>query len=186
MAINKERKEALVAQYIEMLQKANGLVITEYRGMQMGHLDELRGKLREKNAGLTVTKNTLFKIALNEVGMAVPDDLLTGPVATVFAYEDLSSAIKVVLEYAEDQELFIAKGGIMGETAITEDQLEPISKLPSLDVLRAQLLGMTTMPLTSFLGLLEEPGRQVVGVIKAATDGVVNVLAAYSAKEDAA
>lgn len=186
MAINKERKDELVAQYIEMLQNAKGLVITEFRGMKMQHLDELRSKLREKNASFTVTKNTLLKIALAEVGMAVPDDLLTGPVATVFAYEDLPSAIKTVLEYAEDQELFVAKGGILGETAISEDQLTPISKLPPMDVLRAQLVGMTTMPLTSFLSLLEEPGRQVVGVIKAATDGVVNVLAAYVQKEEAA
>lgn len=186
MAINKERKEELVAQYIEMLQHARGLIITEYRGMKMQHLDELRAKLREKNAGFTVTKNTLFKIALAEVGMAVPEDLLKGPVATVFAYEDLPATIKTVLEYADGQDLFVAKGGIMGETAISEDQLEPISELPPLDVLRAQLLGMTTMPLTSFLGLLEEPGRQVVGVIKAATDGVVNVLAAYVRKEEAA
>jgi large subunit ribosomal protein L10 len=186
LAINRERKEELVAQYIDMLQRAKGLVITEYRGMKMQHLDELRSKLREKNASFTVTKNTLFKIALAEVGMAVPEKLLSGPVATVFAFEDLPATVKVVLEYADDQELFVAKGGILGETAIDAAQLEPISELPPLDVLRAQLLGMTTMPLSSFLSLLEEPSRQVVGVLKAATDGVVNVLAAYVAKEEAA
>ena len=81
MASSRKRKEELVADYVDMLQRAKGVVVTEYRGMTMKHLDELRGKLREKNAGFTVTKNTLLKVALREVGMAVPDDLLVGPVA---------------------------------------------------------------------------------------------------------
>lgn len=186
MAINRKRKEELVAQYVEMLKEARGVVITEYRGMTMPQLDELRGKLREQNASFTVTKNTLFRIALEEVGMAVPEDLLQGPVATVFAFEDLPATVKAVLDYADDHEIFITKGGIIGESVVSEAQLEPISELPPLDTLRAELIGMVTMPMQNFLGLLEEPGRQFVGVIKAATDGVVNVLAAYVAKEEAA
>lgn len=186
MAISKKRKQELVAQYVDMLNKTQGLVITEYRGMTMPQLDELRERLREKNASFTVTKNTLFKIALEEVGMAVPEDLLVGPVATVFAFEDLSATIKIVLEYAKTNEIFVTKGGVLGTSVLAEADLGPISELPSLDTLRAQLIGMTTMPLTSFLSLLEEPSRQVIGVIKAATDGVVNVLAAYVQKQDAA
>jgi ribosomal protein L10 len=139
LAISRKRKEELVAEYVDMLKQAKGVVVTEYRGMTMKHLDELRGKLREKNAGFTVTKNTLLKVALREVGMAVPDDLLVGPVALAVA----------------------------------------------LEVLRAQLLGVVSMPLTQFVGLLNEPGRQLVAVIKAGSEGLVNVLAAYSQKEAA-
>ena len=185
MAINKERKQELVQEYISMLENAKGVVITEYRGMTVKHLDELRGKLREQNATFTITKNTLLKIALEQVGMAVPEDLLVGPVALAIAYEDLPATVKTVLDYSKDNELFIAKGGVLGAQAVQADRLEVISELPPLDVLRAQLLGMTTMPLTQFVGLLDEPGRQVVAVIKAATEGVVNVLAAYSQKEAA-
>jgi large subunit ribosomal protein L10 len=123
LAINKQRKEELVQQYVSMLENARGIIITEYRGMTVNHLDNLREKLREKNAGFTITKNTLFKIALAEVGMAVPEDLLSGPVATVFAYEDLPATVKTVLEYAGGQELFVAKGGILGATAISEISL---------------------------------------------------------------
>lgn len=182
MAINKERKTELVQEYVSMLEQAKGVVITEYRGMTVKHLDELRGKLREQNASFTITKNTLLKIALEQVGMAVPEDLLVGPVALAVAYEDLPATVKTVLDYAKDNELFIAKGGVLGTQAVKADSLEAISQLPPLDVLRAQLLGMTTMPLTQLVGLLDEPGRQVVAVIKAATDGIVNVLAAYSQK----
>ncbi|NDJ76302.1 MAG: 50S ribosomal protein L10 [Chloroflexi bacterium] len=186
MAITKERKQDLVQQYIDMLENAQGVVITEYRGMTVKQLDELRGKLREKNSQFTVTKNTLLKIALNEVGMAIPDDMLKGPVALAVAFDDLPSTVKTVLDYGEDNEIFVVKGGIMGASVIAEKQLEPLSEMPPLEVLRAQILGMATMPLTQFVGLLEEPGRQVVAVIRAATDGLVNVLAAYSQKEDAA
>jgi large subunit ribosomal protein L10 len=185
LAINKQRKDELVQQYVTMLENSKGVIITEYRGMTMKHLDELRAKLREKNAGFTITKNTLLKIALEQVGMAVPEELLVGPVALAVAYEDLPATVKTVLDYAKDNELFIAKGGVLGAQAVQENELQAISELPPLDVLRAQLIGMTTMPLTQFVGLLDEPGRQVVAVIKAATDGVVNVLAAYSQKEAA-
>ncbi len=185
MAINKKRKEELVAQYVEMLEQARGVVITEYRGLTVKELQELRARLREKNATYTITKNTLLKIALEQVGMAVPEDLLNGPVALAVALEDLPAMVKVLLEYADDNELFITKGGVIGEDVVAEGELKAISELPPLDVLRAQLAGMVTMPLTQLMGLLEEPGRQLVAVVRAGTDGLVNVLAAYSQKEAA-
>jgi large subunit ribosomal protein L10 len=185
LAITKQRKQELINEYVQSLQQAKGIVITEYRGMTMKQLDDLRRKLRESNTGFTVTKNTLFKIALQEVGMTVPDDLLVGPVAVAVAFGDLAKTIQIVLDYAKDNELFVAKGGVIGARSFPAEQLEAISKLPPLDVLRAQLIGMTTMPLAQFLGLLEEPGRQVVAVIQAATNGIVNVVAAYSQKEAA-
>lgn len=185
MALTKQRKEELVAGYVDMLERARGVVITEYRGMTMKQLDDLRGKLREKGAHFTVTKNTLLKIALDRVGMGVPEELLSGPVALAVAFEDLPATIKAVLDYADDSEIMVVKGGILGESVVDAKQLDAISELPPLEVLRAQLIGMTTMPLTQFVGLIEEPGRQVVAVIQAATDGLVNVLAAYSQKEAA-
>ena len=185
MAISKERKQELVAQYVEMLQQAHGVVITEYRGMTMGQLNDLRARLREINSQFAVTKNTLLKIALDEVGMAVPDDLLKGPVALAVAHTDLPKTIQTVLEYAGTNEILVVKGGIIGESIVQAHQLDAISKLPSLDVLRGQLVGMITLPMTQLAGLLTEPGRQVVAVIQAATDGLVNVLAAYTQKEAA-
>jgi large subunit ribosomal protein L10 len=186
LAITRKRKEELVQEYVELLQDARGVVITEYRGMTVHNLDELRGKLREQNASFTITKNTLLKIALGEVGMAVPEDLLTGPVALVVANADLPGTIKTVLDYAGDNDLFITKGGISGESIFAEADLKTLSELPPLEVIRAQLVGMATMPLTRFLGLLDEPGRQLVGVIKSGSESVVNVIAAYAAKEEGA
>jgi large subunit ribosomal protein L10 len=186
LAISKKRKQNLVAQYVDMLSNARGVVVAEYRGMTVKQLDALRAKLRENNAQFTITKNTLLKIALEQVGMAVPEDLLVGPVALAIAYEDFPQTVKTVLDYSDDNEIIIVKGGITGQTAIQESQLEAISELPPLDVLRSQVAGMVTMPMSQFVSLLEEPGRQVVSVIQNATNGLVNVLAAYVQKEEAA
>jgi len=185
LAITKERKTQLFEEYVGMLQNAQGVVITEYRGMTMKQLDDLRTKLRDFNSRLTVTKNTLLKIALKEVGMAVPDELLAGPVALAVAYEDLPKTITTVLELSGTNDLFVVKGGIIGADIVKAKDLDAISKLPSLEVLRAQLLGTIVMPLTQFMSLLEEPGRQIVAVIQAATDGSVNVFAASSSDEAA-
>ncbi len=186
MAITKKRKEELVAEYVDLLQQSQGVVITEYRGMTVKQLDALRGKLRENNSSFTVTKNTLLKVALNEVGMAIPEDLLKGPAALISANEDLASMVKTVLDFSKGQELLIVKGGIVGTSIVYENQLETISNLPPLDVLRAQLLGMVSMPMSQLAGLLAEPARQLVYVVRAGSDGLVNVLAAYVQKQEAA
>lgn len=186
MAISKERKQDLVAQYAEMLQRSQGVVVSEYRGMTVKQLDTLRAKLRENNASFTVTKNTLLKIALNQVGMAVPEDMLNGPVALIAAYEDLAGTVKAILDFSDTQELLVIKGGIIGTQIVAESQLEAISELPPLEVVRAQLVGMVAMPMAQLAGLLEEPGRQLVYVVKAGSEGLVNVLAAYSQKQEAA
>jgi large subunit ribosomal protein L10 len=185
LAINKKRKEELHDEYVALLKQAKGIVVTEYRGMTVKQLSDLRAKLRESNSGLVVTKNTILKIALREVGMAVPDKMLAGPVAVAVAYEDVGKTITTILEHSGTNEVFVVKGGVIGATAIAGKDLDAVSKLPSLDVLRSQLVGMVTMPLGQLLGLMTEPSRQVVAVIQAATDGIVNVVAAYSQKDAA-
>ncbi len=99
MAITRERKEELVAQYSEILQNASGFIITEYRGMNMGAFNDLRNKLGNLGGSYVVTKNTLFMIALRENGWVVPEDLLLGPVATVFADGNMSAVAKLVLDF---------------------------------------------------------------------------------------
>lgn len=169
MAITRERKEELVAQYSEILQKTSGFIITEYRGMNMGEFNDLRKKLNELGGAYVVTKNTLFTIALRENGWVVPEDLLEGPVATVFANGDLPAVAKLVLDFKKDhEEHFVIKGGVMAGSVFRADAVEAVSKLPTLDELRAQLAG-----------LIVQSASSLVGVINAATADIVNVLQAY-------
>jgi large subunit ribosomal protein L10 len=171
LAINKERKQNLVAQYIDMLERSSGIVITEYRGLSVDRFDTIRAKMREVNAQYTVTKNTLFKIALNEVGFVVPDELLNGPVAVGFAYDNLPGTVKALLDVTKDNELLILKGaGSGGVEIFQESQLKMLSELPSLDELRATLIGMITQPAAQLMSLLVAPQRDLVNVIAAYID----------------
>jgi large subunit ribosomal protein L10 len=169
LAITKARKEELVAQYTDILQSASGFIITEYRGMTMGDFNTLRNKLRETGGSYVVTKNTLFSIALRQNNWAVPEELLLGPVATAFADGNLPGLAKLLLDFKKDhEETFVIKGGVMGENVLSAAEVEAISKLPSLDELRAQIAG-----------LLVQPATGLVSVLNGATANIVNVLNAY-------
>jgi large subunit ribosomal protein L10 len=169
LAISKERKRELVATYGQILAHSNGFVITEYRGLTVDHLKTLRVKLEETNAAYVVTKNTLFKRALQENDWPVPEDLLLGPVATAFADGNMPGMAKSLLEFQKDHEgIFIIKGGVMLGEMLAPSDIEAISKLPSLDELRAQLAGLMVQPATG-----------LVNVLNAATADIVNVLHAY-------
>lgn len=184
MAISRERKEELVASYTELLQNADGLVITEYRGMKMNAFHDIRRALRDVNASYFVTKNRLLKIALANVGLPVPEELLQGPVAVGFSGGDLPGMVKAFLDKRKGQDLLILKGAIVGQSVLNESDLKDISELPTMDQLRAQLLGMLVQPAQGLLGVLQAPAQGVVGVLDAGANSLANVLAAYAAKQD--
>ena len=169
MALTRERKEELVAQYGEMLQNCGGLIFTEYRGLTVTNVDDLRAKLREVDGTYVITKNTLLKIALEQQGWPVPEALLLGPVAIAFSNGDFPGVAKALLDFGKDfEEILVVKGGIMEGAVMDAAQVTVISKLPSLDELRAQLAG-----------LLVQPATGLVSLLNAATGQLVNVLDAY-------
>ncbi|PJF44848.1 MAG: 50S ribosomal protein L10 [Phototrophicales bacterium] len=165
MPISRARKEDLVAQYISLLQDSAGIVVTEYRGLSVAQFNNIRKRMRDVGAKYIVTKNTLLKIALNEVGMAVPEELLNGPVAVGFASDNLPGTVKALIDSVKDAELLILKGAIAQSTIYGPSDLETLSKLPTLDELRATLVGMVVQPMASLLSLLVAPQRDVVSVI---------------------
>ncbi len=170
MALSKEKKDEILAGYIEMLNRAQGLVITEYRGMTMKKFNDTRKALRSANGGYTVTKNTIFKIALEQVGMAVPEDLLVGPTAIGVAYGDLPSLTKAILQRAKEDELLKPKGAIMGKSIFKAAQLEMVSTMPTLDEARAGLIGTLIAPATSLLSLLAQPAQGLAAILQAWSD----------------
>lgn len=184
MAITRERKEELVAEYNDLLSNTDGFIITEYRGLTVAQMDGFRNELREKSGGAyTVTKNTLFKIALEQSGWVVPDELLKGPVAVVFGNGNLPAVAKDVIEFDKENEIFIVKGGVMSTTIFGADDVDAVSKLPTIEEIRAQIAGMFNIP-SQLLGLFTQPPSQLVGVVHAASSQVVNVLSAYVQKQE--
>jgi large subunit ribosomal protein L10 len=182
LAITKQRKDELVEQYADLLERTSGFVIIEYRGLSVKAIDELRAKIREVQGQYIVTKNTLFTKALQQKEWVVPDDLLQGPTAVAFALDNFPAVAKVVLEYVDNRERenkASVKGGVMTGTVLDSRRVEAISKLPPLDELRSQLAG-----------LIAQPATGLVSVLNAATGQVVNVINAYvqenSGENDAA
>ena len=176
LAISRARKEELVAQYVELLDASNGFVVVEYKGMSVPLVDELRKKVREANGQYIVTKNTLFTKALQQKEWPVPDDLLKGPTAVAFGMDNLPGVAKAVLEITDDA-LYDNKveitGGVMGTDILDPKRVDAVSKLPTLDELRAQIAG-----------LIVSPAQGIVNVLYSATGQVVNVLQAYIDDQD--
>jgi large subunit ribosomal protein L10 len=174
MPISRAYKEELVARYVELLKTSNGLVLTQNNGMDMPQFDALRAKMREVGSTYMVTKNTLLKLALKEVGLEVPEELLTGPVVVAFAHEDVGATAKAVLDFRKDiEEVFMVKGAMVDGELYDEGGVKALSELPTIDELHAQLVG-----------LIIAPASGLVNVINSGVSQVVNVVAAYAAKED--
>jgi large subunit ribosomal protein L10 len=186
MAVSRERKEVILARYEKILSRSEGLVVTEYRGMKMATFSELRTALREVKASYVVTKNRLLKIALEQRGFAVPEDLLSGPVAVGFAHGDLPGMVKAFLAKKKDNELLQLKGAIIGAQVLGPDDLEALSQLPTLEELRAQIAGMLVQPAQGVVNILAAPIQQLVGVVEAGASSLADVLDAYAAKQDVA
>jgi len=171
LPITKDEKGVIIQGYVDMLRKAQGLIVTEYRGMGMKNFNVVRKALRAVDGSYTVTKNTLLKIALKETGFATPDDLLVGPVSIAVAYSDLSKLTKAVIEAARTDEKLILKGGIMGTNVFRgAKELEILSTLPTLDEARASLIGTLQQPAVRLVSVLGQPAQGLAAILKAYTD----------------
>lgn len=176
MAISKERKEELVGIYSELLGQATGFVLADYKGISVAQVNTMRNKLRDVDGAYVIVKNTLFKIALKEAGWPIPEDLLAGPSGVIFGAANFPAVAKVALGFNKDYEnLFSVKGGVMAGQVLTAAQVDIVSNLPSLDELRAQLIG-----------LISQPATGLAGVINSAVAAVPQVLQAYVSKSEAA
>jgi large subunit ribosomal protein L10 len=117
LPISRERKEELVAQYVELLNKSNGFAVIASAGMDVQKVQELRKKIYEAGGTYVVTKNTLLRIALEQAGWSVPTAALEGPTAVAIAEDNFPGVAKAVLEYVKEGEnatKMQIKGGVMG------------------------------------------------------------------------
>lgn len=152
---------------------AGAVVVTHYLGLTVAEMTELRGRLRKEGATLKVVKNTLVRKALDGSVGEAGDALFTGPVAIAYAPDPVSAA-KVTAQYAKDNDKFTVVGGLMGQTVLDQAGIKALATLPSLDQLRAKLIG-----------LLQAPATKVAGVLQAPAGQIARVIGAYAAKDAA-
>lgn len=175
MAITKARKVELVAQYDALIEKSRAIFLAEYTGMNVKQMNALRDKVYEANGTFHVTKNTLFKIALDKAQFELPEDFLEGQLATGFALEEAPSLAKALVDFAADEDNVTLRGGFLGTEFMSVEQIEALAKLPSLEQLRSQIIG-----------LLSAPARDVASVVASGVRQVVNVVDAYAKSEEVA
>jgi large subunit ribosomal protein L10 len=152
--------------------RSKGVVFTDYRGLKVKEIQQLRSNLRAKGGELHVLKNTLFRLAAGEDAAALPEDLHNGPTAIAFIFEDEAGCTKALLDYAHTNKNLTVKGGFFGGKAMTVQQVTALSKLPPRDVLIAQLIGVIASPLTNLVGVIEALYADPIRVIGAVADKV--------------
>ena len=166
MAFTKEQKTKILAQYENWISNSQAVYLLTYNHMTMKQIDELRAKAREVGGELHVTKNTLFKLALEKAGYTGLE-VLDGAILTAFAFEDAPGLAKIVKDATKNAEVFTLKSGFLEKQEITAAEINALAELPPLPVMRSMLLGTLLAPASKLVRTLAEPARQVAAVVKA-------------------
>jgi len=167
--MQKEDKSRVVTELTERLKSADTLIVADYRGLTMPQIDDLRGKLLEHGARFTVVKNTLTRRAAKDAGVEALLALLEGPSAIAFieADGDMVAVAKALADSARDTKVLAIRGGILAGKEISAEDVDELSKLPPLEILRGQVIGAVIAPLNQLLALVNAPLQNLYGLIDA-------------------
>jgi len=167
--LNKQRqqKAEIVAEIKEKLGNARGAVLTDYRGLNVAEMTELRAKLREANVEYKVLKNTLVTIAARDMGLEGLDPYLEGPTAIAFGTEDAVSPAKILSKFAKDHKDLEIKAGILEGKVIGIEEIKALAELPTREELLAQVLRGMQAPMAGFANVLQGTIRNLVYVLEA-------------------
>ena len=167
--MKKDDKERLVAELTERLRTTETLLVADYRGLTMPQIDELRTKLLEHGARFAVVKNTLTRRAAEAAGNDTLLALLEGPTAIAFLESggDPVAVAKALVDAARETRVLEVRGGLLEGRPVEPSEIESLAKLPPLDVLRGQVLGAITAPLTAIIGLFTAPLQDLYGLLDA-------------------
>jgi large subunit ribosomal protein L10 len=141
--------------------------VTQYRGLNVAQMTDLRIRLRKSGGEYLVAKNSLVRIAIAESNWVRLEPLLTGPNAIAFAYNDAIAVAKIVQDFAKEHEALQIKGGILDGEILDAQQIERLATMPGRNELRAKLLSVLSAPATNLVRVLQAPARQLVQVLEA-------------------
>jgi len=164
--VDRSQKEDLVASLRSTFEEASMVVVTHYSGLTVAEMGELRGRMREAGAGFKVTKNRLTRRALEGTQYQYLSDMFTGPTAIAYSSDPVAPA-RVAVKFAKSNDKLIVLCGAMGGESLDADGVKALAALPSLDELRATIVGMLSTPATRIAGVLQAPAGQVARVIGA-------------------
>lgn len=161
-----EAKQAVVAELREQLAGSRTLIVSEYRGLTVREIGEIRRSLRKQDVSYRVVKNRLMKIAAADNVRSALDELLVGPTAIAFGQDEGATA-KAVLDTMRPYKQVRITGALLGDRAIDAAGVTRLASLPSRDILLSQLAGAFAAPMATTAGLFDAPLRDVVGLVAA-------------------
>jgi len=167
--VDRAEKKEFVAELNGVFSKTSVVVVAHYSGLTVAQMQNLRKQMRAAGASVQVAKNRLAKIALEGTDVASIGPLMKGP--TLIAYsDDPVAAPKVAVAFAKDHDKLVILGGAMGKTALNAEGVKSLATMPSLDELRAKLLGLLNAPATKIAQLSTAPAAKLARVFKAYAD----------------
>ena len=163
-------KKYLVVEALKYLQGTKYIVLTDYTGLDVGQMNELRRRLASVEAGLHVVKNTVLQLAIKESGLPGLNGELKGPTAIVTGPGDIGAAAKVLKNFAAEFEKPKLKLGLFDGKELIAAELQTLADLPPREILLAQLLGLIQMPATLLVRVLNEPASMLARVVQAKSE----------------
>lgn len=155
-----DQKNKEVEELAEKISKAKVVLLTDYRGINVGDVTAVRAKLRGVNTEYRVIKNNITRRALEKCNFEGLDEILTGPTAVVLGYDDYLDASKIIYEYAKENENYKIKGGIIDGKVVSVEEIITLAKLPSRETLIAQLAGALLGNVTKLAVALDQVSKQ--------------------------
>ena len=169
--MNKEEKNTLIADLHERLRQAHFAIMTEYRGLTVAEMNRLRRELKQVDAIYQVAKNTLTRRALKDTAFEKLEELLRGPTGLVTTAKDPVAVAKILVRFAEQHDKLKITGGVLDGAVLPVAGVSALSKLPSREVLIAQLLGLIQAPAAQLLRTIQEPAAMVARLLGALERG---------------
>jgi large subunit ribosomal protein L10 len=162
-----DEKKQIVAELEQKLKSAKAAILADYRGIKVGDATDLRRTCRDAGVEYKVVKNTLTQIAAENVGFSELNELLAGPIAIAFGYEDPVAPAKVLMDFAKKNKKLEIKGGLIEGQVVGPAQIKNLADLPSREVLLSQVLRGFNGPLTNLCSVLQGPMRKLVYALQA-------------------
>jgi large subunit ribosomal protein L10 len=165
--LNRTEKEAVIGELHAKMAKARAAIVAEPRGLDVETVTALRKKLRDAKVEYRVVKNTLAARAAKGTPVEVVADKFVGPTAIVMSYDDVVAPAKLLTEFMKDRENFVIRGAMVEGALVDAKGVAALAKLPGINELRAQILGMLTQPATKLARIIGTPAQQLARVLNA-------------------
>ena len=173
MAITKEQKKEILQELVDKFGRSKSIVFSDYRGLDVASVSDLRNRLRAEGAETKVAKKTLIKLAAKESDIGeLGSDIMEGPVSATFSYEDEMAGLKILFKFSKENKNLKLLGGVINGEVVGADEIIQLAKLPGREELLAKFIGSINAPVSGFVGVLSNLVGGFVRVLNAYKDSL--------------